>query len=153
MDTRLRLGARPSGSTRGDGWTRARQLDPRQRLHPLRDRPGTPLPPHLSPRDLGPEAILSSVHIADDGDHVCHRSTSPHQPAEERSGQRDLVADSIGAILTGGRHEGRPAAPLTVFSPFALGVLDLAVADLVRHRAREEGPGPDALDCPPPRAG
>ncbi|MEU0051298.1 hypothetical protein [Streptomyces sp. NPDC006309] len=111
-------------------------------LDPSDCPPGTLLL-HLSPRDLAPETILSSVNIVDDGDHVCRESTS-QQPAEEQAGHRDFIADSIGAILAGGRRERAPEA-LTVFSPFGLGVLDLAVADLVRHRSQEQALGTDVL--------
>ncbi|MEU3416029.1 2,3-diaminopropionate biosynthesis protein SbnB [Streptomyces sp. NPDC006658] len=115
-------------------------------LDPSPCPPGTLLL-HLSLRDLAPETILSSVNIVDDGDHVCRESTSLHL-AEQQAGHRDFIADSIGAILTGGRRERDPEA-LTVFSPFGLGVLDLAVADLVRHRAQEQGLGTDVPDFLP----
>ncbi|MFF0431278.1 2,3-diaminopropionate biosynthesis protein SbnB [Streptomyces sp. NPDC004327] len=114
-------------------------------LDPSPCRPGTLLL-HLSLRDLTAETILSSVNIVDDGDHVCREATSLHL-AEQRVGHRDFIADSIGAILTAGRRHRDPEA-LTVFSPFGLGVLDLAVADLVHHRAQEQGLGtrvPDFL--------
>ncbi|MGW1984910.1 2,3-diaminopropionate biosynthesis protein SbnB [Streptomyces collinus] len=109
----------------------------------------SPCPPgtlllHLSLRDLPPETILSSINIVDDGDHVCRESTSLHL-AEQQAGHRDFIADSIGALLTDGRR-GRDPGALTVFSPFGLGVLDLAVADLVRHRAQEKGLGTDIPD-------
>ncbi|MFI8458188.1 2,3-diaminopropionate biosynthesis protein SbnB [Kitasatospora sp. NPDC085464] len=118
-------------------------------LDPSPCRPGTLLL-HLSLRDLAPETILSSVNIVDDGDHVCRESTSLHL-AEQQTGHRDFIADSIGAVLTGGRHHRDPEA-LTVFSPFGLGVLDLAVADLVHHRAQEQGLGTDVPDFLSPGA-
>ncbi|MFC8175196.1 2,3-diaminopropionate biosynthesis protein SbnB [Streptomyces sp. NPDC057325] len=108
-------------------------------------RPGTLLL-HLSLRDLTPETILSSVNIVDDDDHVCREATSLHL-AEQQAGHRGFIAGSIGAVLTSGRRHRDPEA-LTVFSPFGLGVLDLAVADLVHHRAQEQGLGtrvPDFL--------
>jgi ornithine cyclodeaminase len=112
-------------------------------LDPSPCRPGTLLL-HLSLRDLAPETILSSVNIVDDGDHVCREATSLHL-AEQQVGHRDFIADSIGAILTGGRQHRDPEG-LTVFSPFGLGVLDLAVADLVRRRAQEQGRGTEVPD-------
>ncbi|MBD0675392.1 2,3-diaminopropionate biosynthesis protein SbnB [Streptomyces sp. CBMA156] len=112
-------------------------------------RPGTLLL-HLSLRDLTPETVLSSVNIVDDADHVCREATSLHL-AEQRAGHRDFIADSIGAVLTDGRRDRDPEA-LTVFSPFGLGVLDLAVADLVRRRAREQGLGTDVPDFLSPEA-
>ncbi|MEU7087189.1 2,3-diaminopropionate biosynthesis protein SbnB [Streptomyces achromogenes] len=115
-------------------------------LDPSPCPPGTLLL-HLSLRDLAPETILSSVNIVDDDDHVCRESTSLHL-AEQQAGHRDFIADSIGALLTGTRRERDPEA-LTVFSPFGLGVLDLAVADLVHHRAQEQGLGTDVPDFLP----
>ncbi|MFE9426945.1 2,3-diaminopropionate biosynthesis protein SbnB [Kitasatospora sp. NPDC006697] len=112
-------------------------------LDPSPCRPGTLLL-HLSLRDLAPETILSSVNIVDDGDHVCREATSLHL-AEQQVGHREFISDSIGAILTSGRRHRDPER-LTVFSPFGLGVLDLAVADLVHRRAREQGLGTDVPD-------
>ncbi|MFB0617912.1 hypothetical protein [Streptomyces sp. AGS-58] len=106
--------------------------------------------PHPSLRHLAPETILSSVNIVDDGDHVCREPTPP-QPPGERAGHRHFLADSIGAILAGGRRERDPEA-LTVFSPCGLGVLDLAVADLVRHRAQEQDLATDVPGFLPPGA-
>jgi N-[(2S)-2-amino-2-carboxyethyl]-L-glutamate dehydrogenase len=109
-------------------------------------QPGT-LILHLSLRDLTPETILSSVNIVDDADHVCRAATSLHL-AEQRVGHRDFIASSLGELLLAGGQHPRSADALTVFSPFGLGVLDLAVADLVHRQARERGLGtriPDFL--------
>ncbi len=109
-------------------------------------RPGT-LILHLSLRDLTPETILSGVNIVDDADHVCRAATSPHL-AEQQVGHRDFIAHSLGELLLAGGEYQRSTDALTVFSPFGLGVLDLAVADLVHRRARELGLGvrvPDFL--------
>ncbi|MEV4615521.1 hypothetical protein AB0K43_23465 [Kitasatospora sp. NPDC049258] len=70
---------------------------------------------------------------------------------EQRSGHRDLLADSVGALLTGGRRR-RDHEALTVFSPSGLGVLDLAVADLVHHRAPVRSLGTDLPGPPGPGA-
>lgn len=109
-------------------------------------RPGT-LVLHLSLRDLTPETILSSVNIVDDADHVCRAATSLHL-TEQRVGHRDFIAGSLGDLLRAdGRYE-RNVESLTVFSPFGLGALDIAVADLVHRGARELGlgtPVPDFL--------
>jgi N-[(2S)-2-amino-2-carboxyethyl]-L-glutamate dehydrogenase len=106
-------------------------------------QPGT-LILHVSLRDLTPETILSSVNIVDDPDHVCRAATSVHL-TEQRVGHRGFIAGSLGDILTGDRYE-RSATARTVFSPFGLGVLDIAVADLVHHRARELGIGTHVPD-------
>lgn len=108
--------------------------------------PGT-LVLHVSLRDLEPATIAAAVNVVDDADHVCRAATSLHL-AEQEQGNRDFIDASIGEVLS------RPAARrapdrLTVFSPFGLGALDLAVAALVRERAGDMGLGaafPDFLD-------
>lgn len=116
-------------------------------------RPGT-LVLHVSLRDLRPSTILSSVNVVDDADHVCRASTSLHL-AEQQVGDRSFVAASLGEILAAGGFSGRDEERLTVFSPFGLGVLDLAVADLVRRGAQRLGLGthlPDFLPAGEPAA-
>lgn len=110
-------------------------------------RPGT-LVLHLSLRDLTPEAVLSSVNIVDDADHVCRAATSLHL-AEQRTGHRDFIAASLGDVLSSGARYVRDGGATTVFSPFGLGCLDLAVADLVRRAASARGLGTALADFLP----
>jgi ornithine cyclodeaminase len=89
---------------------------------------------HVSLRDLTVPAILGSHNVVDDTDHVCREQTSPHL-AEQHTGGRDFVDASIGALLRStARLEPKDGRPL-VFSPFGLGVLDLALAGFVRDEA------------------
>ncbi|MGW0771810.1 2,3-diaminopropionate biosynthesis protein SbnB [Streptomyces sp. NPDC002676] len=83
-----------------------------------------PLVLHLSLRDLAPEAVLAATNIVDDVDHCLKAATSLHL-AEQRTGHRDFVAGTLYDVLTGTLRPaaGRPV----VFSPFGLGVLDLAL--------------------------
>ncbi|GAA3495607.1 2,3-diaminopropionate biosynthesis protein SbnB [Streptomyces prasinosporus] len=95
---------------------------------------------HVSLRDLTVPAILGSHNVVDDPDHVCRELTSPHL-AEQHTGGRDFIHASLGALLRGTAEpvprDGRPV----VFSPFGLGVLDLALARFVRDEARARGIG------------
>ncbi|HET6285621.1 MAG TPA: 2,3-diaminopropionate biosynthesis protein SbnB [Amycolatopsis sp.] len=100
---------------------------------------------HLSLRDLTPETILASTNVVDDADHVCRAATSLHL-AEQRAGNRDFIAHSLGELLLDGDRYRRNPDTLTVFSPFGLGALDLALADLVHRRARESGLGTHVPD-------
>ncbi|MEU9247635.1 2,3-diaminopropionate biosynthesis protein SbnB [Streptomyces sp. NPDC048385] len=112
-------------------------------------RPGT-LVLHVSLRDLTPGSILTAVNVVDDADHVCRESTSLHL-AEQLCGNRGFITTSIGAVLNAGKPFRRAEDRVTVFSPFGLGTLDLALADLVRRRAASLGLGtrvPDFLPAP-----
>jgi len=101
---------------------------------------------HVSLRDLAPRLILEADNVADDVDHVLRANTSLHL-AEQQTGGRDFVRCTLADVIAGAvppRTAGRP----TVFSPFGLGILDLAVARLVMTHAREHRAGvvvPDFL--------
>jgi 2,3-diaminopropionate biosynthesis protein SbnB len=103
-------------------------------------RPGT-LVLHVSLRDLTPACILTSRNVVDDADHVCRENTSVHLAERLSGGDRGFIHHTIGELLAGERGARRDPAGLTVFSPFGLGVLDLAVADLVRTAAIGAGIG------------
>ena len=75
--------------------------------------------------DLAPEIILSSVNVVDDVDHCLRANTSPHL-AEQQAGHRDFVYATLPDVLTG--NAVLPDDGPIVFSPFGLGVLDLALA-------------------------
>ncbi|MEU6074069.1 2,3-diaminopropionate biosynthesis protein SbnB [Micromonospora sp. NPDC047074] len=112
-------------------------------------RPGA-LVLHLSLRDIFPADIRAAVNVVDDADHVCRAATSLHL-AEQETGNRDFIAAGIGDILGGAGWRHDPER-VTVYSPFGLGVLDLAVAELVRRAAQRDGVGtwlPDFLTIAP----
>ena len=95
---------------------------------------------HVSLRDLDPEIILSCDNILDDIDHVCRAQTSVHL-AEQLVGNRDFLRCTLGEILNGAAPPRRDADGLTVFSPFGLGILDLAVSSLVCELAEQQKVG------------
>lgn len=113
-------------------------------------RPGT-LVLHVSLRDVTVEGVLSSVNVVDDRDHVFRAATSVHL-AEQQVGHRDFVQSAIGDLL-GGDPRPRDPRRVTLFSPFGLGVLDMAVADLVYRTARTRGLGVDLPDFLPEPVG
>ena len=91
---------------------------------------------HVSLRDLAPEIILDSVNVLDDVDHCLRAETSPHL-AEQQAGSRDFVTGVLADVLTGDLVP--PPDRTTIFSPFGLGILDLAVGQFVYEAARRKG--------------
>jgi ornithine cyclodeaminase len=102
-------------------------------------RPGT-LVLHTSLRDVFPEAVLAAVNVVDDPDHAFRADTSLDL-AGQLAGDRSFVAASLGDLLRDGHTGLRDAERTTLFSPFGLGVLDLAVAELARGLAVRAGLG------------
>jgi ornithine cyclodeaminase len=93
---------------------------------------------HLSLRDLSPEVILAAHNFTDDVDHAVRERTSLHL-TEQRTGNRDFVDGTLADLLTG--RIARPAGKPVIFSPFGLGVLDLAVGKWVHDRVVARGGG------------
>jgi ornithine cyclodeaminase len=101
-----------------------------------------PLVLHVSLRDLSPEVVLSAVNVVDDVEHCLKANTSVHL-AEQRTGNRDHVHATLPEVLAGAFAP--PSDRTVVFSPFGLGVLDLAVAAFVYREAVSSG---DATPVP-----
>ncbi len=95
-----------------------------------------PLVLHVSLRDLAPEIILASTNFVDDVEHCLKADTSPHL-AEQRTGNRDFLQGTLGDLMAG-RAQAPANRPL-IFSPFGLGVLDLAVGKYVYEEVARAG--------------
>jgi ornithine cyclodeaminase len=95
-----------------------------------------PLILHISLRDLAPRILLASTNIVDDVEHCLKARTSPHL-TEQLTGNRDFLHGTLDDVIAGRVKvaAGRPV----VFSPFGLGVLDLAVGKYVYDEVRRSG--------------
>jgi ornithine cyclodeaminase len=96
-----------------------------------------PLVLHVSLRDLAPEIILASTNIVDDVEHCLKANTSVHL-AEQRTGGREFLHGTLYDVMRGEAPEHDGTRPL-VFSPFGLGVLDLAVGKYVYDQVSSDG--------------
>lgn len=87
---------------------------------------------HLSLRDICTNIIRASQNIVDDVDHCLKANTSPHL-TEMEVGNRDFISGTLVDVLERKMipDDKRPR----IFSPFGLGVLDLAVGNLVLGEA------------------
>ncbi|HEY7144933.1 MAG TPA: 2,3-diaminopropionate biosynthesis protein SbnB [Streptosporangiaceae bacterium] len=95
-----------------------------------------PLVLHISLRDLAPEILLESANVVDDVEHCLKAGTSPHL-AEQLTGNRAFLDGTLDDVMTG--RAILPAGRPVVFSPFGLGVLDLAVGKFVYDQVAMAG--------------
>jgi N-[(2S)-2-amino-2-carboxyethyl]-L-glutamate dehydrogenase len=107
-------------------------------IHDARLLAHNPIVLNISLRDLAPELLLSSYNIVDDVEHVMKANTSPHL-AEQLSGGRAFVTGTLAHLIQGRCQVDRQRP--TLFSPFGLGILDLAVGKWVYDLAMEAGEG------------
>jgi len=91
---------------------------------------------HVSLRDLAPRIVLASANVVDDTEHCLRAGTSVHL-AEQLTGGREFIDGTLAEVLSG---QLRLRDDRTViFSPFGLGVLDLAVGRFVYDELRASG--------------
>jgi len=91
---------------------------------------------HISLRDISPDLVLDAMNIVDDVDHCLKANTTLHL-AEQKLGHRRFIAGTLAGLMRGEIAVDR-SRPL-IFSPFGLGVLDLAVGKHVFDEACRRG--------------
>jgi ornithine cyclodeaminase len=103
----------------------------------FRDRAPTVL--HLSLRDLHPEVILKAQNFTDDVQHALKADTSLHL-TQKMQGNHDFIDGTLADLI-----EGRcdpDATRARIFSPFGLGVLDVALGWEIYQWAKISGLAP-----------
>jgi 2,3-diaminopropionate biosynthesis protein SbnB len=95
-----------------------------------------PLVLHVSLRDLAPEILLASINVVDDIEHCLKANTSPHL-TEQLTGNRDFLLGTLDDVMAG--RVTVPADRPLIFSPFGLGVFDLAVGKYVYDKVVSSG--------------
>ncbi|MBD8573203.1 2,3-diaminopropionate biosynthesis protein SbnA [Pseudomonas syringae] len=91
---------------------------------------------NISLRDLGPALIAQANNLFDDVEHCLKAGTSPHLAVQEYP-DRAFITGTLAQLMLGAIALD-PARP-TIFSPFGLGVLDLAVGQRVYRQALAQG--------------
>lgn len=97
---------------------------------------------NISLRDIAHVVLAGAGNVLDDIEHCLRAGTSPHL-AVERFGHRGLITGTLAQVMTGAVSTDR--ARSAIFSPFGLGVLDLAVGSFVYREASRSG---EAIDIP-----
>jgi len=102
---------------------------------------------HMSLRDLAPEVILAAQNLVDDVDHCLKAQTSLHL-TEQHIGSWSFVACKAADLIAGRVLPDRTRA--RIFSPFGMGILDLAVARAILNDLDDAGANviPDFFPVP-----
>ena len=93
----------------------------------------------ISLRDFAPSLIEKAYNIVDDYDHVCKERTSIHLTYQKLNNS-DFVAGNIAEVVSGIVPARDPNKPV-IYSPFGLGVLDLALSNYIYQSAIQDGTG------------
>ena len=94
---------------------------------------------NISLRDFSPEFVEQCDNIVDDLDHVCRERTSIHL-TEQKLNTRSFVRGTLADVVSK-KIEKRVSDKRVLFSPFGLGILDLALANVVKMEADKENIG------------
>lgn len=104
-------------------------------IHDYRFRPGQVIL-NISLRDLAPAIIAQANNLLDDVEHCLKAGTSPDL-AVRQYGDRSFITGTLAQLMRKKIHLD-PERPV-IFSPFGLGILDLAVGRRVYDEALRQG--------------
>jgi ornithine cyclodeaminase len=90
---------------------------------------------HLSLRDLAPAVVLNAQNLVDNVTH-CLKAGTSLELASLQAGHQDFIAGDIVDALLGKVTPDRTR--MRIFSPFGMGVLDLAVARAIYQDCAEQ---------------
>ncbi|MEG5266130.1 2,3-diaminopropionate biosynthesis protein SbnB [Pseudomonas sp. JDS28PS106] len=91
---------------------------------------------NISLRDLGPRVIAAANNILDDVDHCLKADTSADLAVREYQ-SRSFITGTLAQLMSGDIELSPDKA--SIFSPFGLGVLDLAVGQRLYRQALADG--------------
>jgi 2,3-diaminopropionate biosynthesis protein SbnB len=91
---------------------------------------------NVSLRDLSVDCILAANNVLDDVDHCLNANTSPHL-TEQAVGHRGFIDGTLAQVMAG--EVALDGTRPTIFSPFGLGILDLALGQYVHAEAARRG--------------
>ncbi|MDF1827139.1 MAG: 2,3-diaminopropionate biosynthesis protein SbnB [Legionellaceae bacterium] len=83
---------------------------------------------NLSLRDISPEVMLNAFNLVDDVEHVLQAETSPHLTFLA-CGHKDFIHGTISDAIA--KKVMLEKNKLKIFSPMGMGILDIALANLV----------------------
>lgn len=98
---------------------------------------------NISLRDLGPQVIAAANNILDDVEHCLKAQTSPDLAVQHYQ-DRSFITGTLAQLMCGEVELSPDKA--SIFSPFGLGVLDLAVGHRIYRQALAEGSAPAVPD-------
>lgn len=93
---------------------------------------------NVSLRDIGSDIILMADNVVDDTNHCLKANTSPHLAAM-KAGNYAFIKANIYDLITGVVKLQFSNTRPVIFSPFGMGVLDLAVAKFVYEQLKATG--------------
>ena len=97
----------------------------------------------ISLRDVDPTFVLACENYVDDVNHVCREKTSMDLTCQA-TGNREFIRGTLAEVLLGNLRRNPEKSAL--FSPFGLGILDLAVAGWVYSKAETSNLGMEIQD-------